>query len=235
MVEKVLIVEDEPILQETLAYSLNQKGYQVMVEGDGQAALNTARRFNPDLVILDIMLPGLDGMEVCRILRQETTVPIMMLTALDSEIDRVVSLETGADDFLSKPFSMRELLARVKALLRRVRLEQAENPPASLAAQSGVLKFDDLRIDKGRRETTLAGTPLSLKPREYELLLFFAQNPGVVLSRKQILDEVWGWNFQGSSRTIDVHIRWLREKIEINPTQPERFITVRGAGYRFDG
>jgi DNA-binding response OmpR family regulator len=236
MTEKILVVEDELTLQETLAYNLKRQGYDVETTGDGPSALTAARQSHPDLILLDIMLPGLDGFEVCRILRQEMNTPILMLTARDDEIDRVVGLEVGADDYLTKPFSMRELMARVKALLRRVRLirEEIETPAATPVAIQA-LEFGNLVIDIERREVRFEGQPLALKPKEYELLLYFAQNRGKVLSRDHILESVWSWDFTGDSRTVDVHVRWLREKIEHNPAEPHRIITVRGAGYRFDG
>jgi DNA-binding response OmpR family regulator len=186
------------------------------------------------LIVLDIMLPTLDGFEVCRILRQETNVPILMLTARDDEIDRVIGLEMGADDYLTKPFSMREFLARVKAQLRRIRLIRAEFD-AEPQAPKEILKFGNLILDITRREVLLDGEPLTLKPKEFELLLFMARHRGQVLNREQILEDVWGWTYAGGSRTVDVHIRWLRKKIERDPTQPDRIITVRSAGYRFEG
>lgn len=236
MSEKILVVEDEISLQETLAYNLKRQGYEVQTAGDGSAALQIARQTRPDLIILDIMLPGMDGFEVCRILRQEMTTPVLMLTARDDEIDRVVGLEVGADDYLTKPFSMRELLARVKALLRRIRLIRQEiGNGGSAAPGSQLLTFDDLTLDLSRREVRLSEKAVSLKPKEYELLLFLAQHRGQVLSREFILERVWGWDFIGDSRTVDVHVRWLREKIEPDPANPQRIITVRGAGYRFEG
>lgn len=193
----MLVVEDEPTLVETLEYNLTRQGYDVCTAADGLAALEVARRERPDLIVLDIMLPGLDGFEVCRILRREMSVPILMLTARADEVDKVVGLEVGADDYLTKPFSMRELLARVKVLRQ--------------------------------------GEPLRLKPKEHDLLVFLARNRGLVLSRDLILERVWGWDFGGGSRTVDVHVRWLREKIEPDPACPTRIVTVRGVGYRFEG
>jgi DNA-binding response OmpR family regulator len=233
MDDLILVVEDEPALQETLAYNLERQGYTVRVAGDGKIALETARKFQPKLVVLDIMLPIMDGFEVCRILRQETNVPILMLTAKDEEIDRVIGLEMGADDYLTKPFSMREFLARVKALLRRVRLDQTEVGEAAL--NNMILKFGALEIDLNRREVRLEGKVLNLKPKEYELLVFLAKHKGQVLSRELVLERVWGWDFSGGSRTVDVHVRWLREKIEADPANPTHIITLRGSGYRFDG
>lgn len=231
---KVLIVEDEPALQETLNYNLTRQGYEVEVAGDGQAALDVARRIKPDLIVLDIMLPILDGFEVCRILRQEMNVPILMLTAKDEEIDRVIGLEMGADDYLTKPFSMREFLARVKAQLRRVRMIREEIDSQAVPTKE-IHQFNNLIIDTNRREVKIEDDTLSLKPKEYDLLLFLVRHKGQVLTRELILERVWGWDFSGGSRTVDVHIRWLREKIEKNPAVPERIITVRGIGYRFEG
>lgn len=236
MAEKILIVDDEVSLQETLSYKLRKEGYEVEVAGDGLTALELARTTNPDLVILDVMLPGMDGFEVCRTLRQETNTPVLMLTARDDEIDRVVGLEVGADDYLPKPFSVRELIARVKALLRRVRLIREEmGTAAQEASQPKVMIFDNLEIDLTRREVRLDGEVIPCKPKEYELLTFMGQHKGRVLTRELILERVWGWGFVGDSRTVDVHIRWLREKIEPIPEKPQRIITVRGAGYRFEG
>jgi len=234
MSEKILVVEDEPALQETLAYNLERQGYNVETASDGQAALDVARSLQPDLIVLDLMLPILDGFEVCRIIRQESNVPILILTARDDEIDRVIGLEMGADDYLTKPFSMREFLARVKAQLRRVRLIREELSAETTEAKQK-LTFGNLLIDLTRHEVLFDTQPLAFKPKEFELLLFLARHRGQVLSRELILERVWGWDFSGGSRTVDVHVRWLREKIEQDPTNPIRIVTVRGAGYRFEG
>jgi DNA-binding response OmpR family regulator len=234
MVERILIVEDDPTLLETLAYNLTREGYKVETAQDGQKAIVLARNTPPQLVVLDIMLPVLDGFEVCRILRKETNVPILILTARDDEIDRVIGLELGADDYLTKPFSMREFLARVKAQLRRVRFDK-EDIETRTPASSESLEFDDLILDLTRREVRLHNQPLAIKPKEYELLLFLARHRGQVLTRDLILEQVWGWDFSGGSRTVDVHVRWLREKIEPDASHPIRIVTVRGAGYRFEG
>ncbi len=230
MPEKILVVEDELSLRETLAYNLKKEGYTVETAGDGRTALEAARRSKPDLLVLDVMLPGLDGFEVARTLRKEMTTPILMLTARDDEIDRVVGLEVGADDYLTKPFSMRELLARVKAQLRRTRLIREEMAGPGQETPHQRLSFDALVIDQTRREVTLDGSPLALKPKEYELLLFLAQHRGQMLSREFILERVWGWDFTGDSRTVDVHVRWLRQKIEPDASSPQRIVTVRGGG-----
>ncbi|MBI5950670.1 MAG: response regulator transcription factor [Chloroflexi bacterium] len=236
MTETILIVEDELSLQETLAYNLKKEGYAIETVGDGRAALEAARRLKPDLIVLDIMLPEMDGFEVARILRKELTTAILMLTARDDEIDRVVGLEVGADDYLTKPFSMRELMARVKSQLRRTRLLREEMGKSDSAeVKHETLKFDNLVINLTRREVMLDGSPLQLKPKEYELLLFFAEHRRQMLSREFILERVWGWDFIGDSRTVDVHVRWLRQKIEADAASPVRIVTVRGGGYRFEG
>jgi len=233
---KILVVEDEQTLVETLEYSLRRQGYEVHTAMEGRAALEAAAQHKPDLVVLDVMLPGLDGFEICRILRQETSVPILMLTARSEEIDKIVGLEVGADDYLTKPFSMRELVARVKALLRRVRLDREEMAAAPTPGPATErLVFDTLVIDLSRRELSCDGQVFHLKPKEFDLLTFLARNRGIVLSRDLILERVWGWEFDGGSRTVDVHVRWLREKIERDPSNPTRIVTVRSIGYRFEG
>jgi DNA-binding response OmpR family regulator len=236
MPESILVVEDEPALRDTLSYNLKKDGFTVEAVGDGRSALESARRLKPDLIVLDLMLPEIDGFEVCRILRKEMITPILMLTARDDEIDRVVGLEVGADDYLTKPFSMRELMARVKAQLRRSRLLREElDKTKAEEKQQEKLTFGNLVINLTRREVTLNGEVLGLKPQEYELLVFFAEHKGQMLSREFILERVWGWDFIGDSRTVDVHVRWLRQKIEDDSSKPERIVTVRGGGYRFEG
>ena len=235
MPDKILIVEDDLTLLETLEYNLLHQQYEVYKAMDGRAALEVARQKPPDLVVLDLMLPGLDGLQVCHTLRQETSVPILILTARAEEVDRVVGLEMGADDYITKPFSMRELLARVKALLRRVRLNRQEAETDPQAPKGERLVFDELQIDLARREVSRGQEILHLKPKVYELLVFLARNRGIALSRDMILERVWGWDFDGGTRTVDVHVRWLRSKIEHDPANPTRIITVRGVGYRFEG
>jgi DNA-binding response OmpR family regulator len=239
---RILLVEDDSTLRETIAYNLERQDYKVVQAADGLAALAKARKKTPDLIILDVMLPGMDGFEVCRVLRKEMNVPIIMLTARADEVDKVVGLEMGADDYMTKPFSMRELVARVKAMLRRVRLMREELEAEGDGAVDGidpgrapVLAFEDLEIDPVRREIRRDDSPVHLKPKEFDLLYFLARHQGTVLSRDLILQRVWGWDFDGGTRTVDVHVRWLREKIEPDPAHPSRIITVRGVGYRFEG
>ena len=230
MATKILIVEDDPNLLDTVKYNLAKESYHVITALDGAQALETARREKPDLIILDIMLPKLSGFEVCRILRKEMTIPILMLTAKTEEVDKIVGLEIGADDYMTKPFSMRELLARVRAMLRRAdisRLEQADEQES--------LQIGDLSIDIGRHQVFCRGSQLTLTAKEYDLLVFLARNKGFVFSREQLLDKVWGYDYAGDTRTVDVHIRWLRQKIETDPAHPRKLITVRGAGYRLEG
>jgi len=236
MNNKILVVEDDNTLRETIAYNLVNEGYEPTTSADGLNALNLALSENFNLILLDIMLPGLDGFELCRKIRAVKNTPILMLTARDDEIDRIVGLEVGADDYMGKPFSMRELLARVKAMLRRVRLMQEDSSSTPQETQTDeIMRFDNLVIDPIRREASMDGQNLELKPKEYDLMHYLAVNRGRALSRDKILEDVWGWNYIGESRTVDVHIRWLRQKIEVDPAQPKRLITVRGSGYRFEG
>ena len=223
----VLIVDDEENLTEAIKYNLEQEGFQVSTAADGERGLAMAREFDPDLIILDIMLPSVDGLEVCRTLRRRSDVPILMLTAKAEEIDRVVGLELGADDYVVKPFSMRELVARAKAMLRRT--------PARHSESAQVLVDGDLELNLTSHEVTLRDVSLELKPREFDLLALLMQNRSRIYTRNQILDQVWGYDFVGDMRTVDVHVRWLREKIEDDPSSPKRIVTVRGVGYRFQG
>jgi DNA-binding response OmpR family regulator len=234
----ILVVDDEPSLRDTVAYSLRREGYDVVSAADGPAAIAAARTHRPDLVILDIMLPGMDGLQVCRAIRNESTVPIIMLSAKGEEFDRVLGLEIGADDYLTKPFAMRELLARVKANLRRTQMIAAEaaeaNRPGSEANKlSPTIVSGNLEIDWSRRLVTRRGEPVPLKPKEFDLIYYLARFPGLVLSRDALLREVWGYDYPVDTRTVDVHVRWLRQKLEDDPANPKRIETVRGYGYRF--
>jgi DNA-binding response OmpR family regulator len=237
MPDLILVVEDELTLLETLVYNLKHQGYEVETAADGQAALEAARLFKPDLIVLDLMLPRLDGFEVTRILRREMNMPILILTARDEEIDRVLGLEMGADDYLTKPFSMRELLARVKAQLRRSHIVQDEDSGEAMHPNRADEKLvsGNLTINLTRHEASLDGSPVALKPKEFDLLVYFARHRGQVLTREQILAQVWGWDFAGGTRTVDVHVRWLRARIEPDLNEATRLVTVRGVGYRFDG
>ena len=232
MAQKVLVVEDDAAIRDALTYNLGREGYEVEAVGDGAAALKAARATLPDVIVLDLMLPEIDGFDVTRTLRKESNVPILMLTARDDEIDRVLGLELGADDYLTKPFSMRELLARVKAMLWRARAAKDEADPAR--AGTKLLTSGNLEIDLVRHEAKLDGKVVGLKPKEFDVIVFLVENRGQVFSREQLLERVWGWEFSGGSRTVDVHVRWLRSKIERDPENPKRIVTVRGVGYRFE-
>ena len=228
-VPRVLVVEDEETLLFTLQHNLKREGYEVLTASRGDDGLRLAREQSPDLILLDLMLPGVDGMQVCRLLRRDTQVPIIMLTALGGEGDRVAGLDQGADDYIAKPFGMRELMARVRALLRR------SGPRAEPDAGPSLIVSSGLEIDRERHEVRKHGVVMRMKPKEFELLLFFAERPGRVFTREQILDEVWGYDFYGGPRTVDVHVRWLRQKIEESPSEPVRLKTVRGSGYLYEG
>jgi len=222
---KIMVVEDDLSLQSALSYNLTKEGYQVTVAKDGAEAVNQFRLKKPDLVLLDIMLPVMDGLEVCRIIRKESRIPIIMLTARAEEMDKVTGLDLGADDYVTKPFSMREVMARVRALLRR---------ESSRGVTEKVISFDDTVIDTARHTVQRSGQPIELTPKEFDLLSFLANNKSLVFTREQLLEKVWGYDFEGNTRTVDVHIRWLREKIESDPTTPTHLITVRGTGYKLE-
>jgi DNA-binding response OmpR family regulator len=224
---KILLVEDEATVRETLALNLGAEGYDVLMAADGPEGLRLAREQAPDLIVLDLMLPELDGLSVCRLLRRDSNVPIIMLTARGTEMDRITGLETGADDYVVKPFSLGELLARVRANLRRAR---ADDRAAATRLSAG-----DLALDLLARRAFLDQAELKLTHREFDLLAELMRNQGAVLSRDLLLNRVWGFDYVGDSHTVDVHIRWLREKIEADPSAPKRITTVRGVGYRFEG
>jgi len=225
---RILIVEDEASLSEPLAFLLGREGYEIEVAEDGPAALVTFDRSGADLVLLDLMLPGLSGTEVCRELRARSSVPIIMLTAKDSEVDIVVGLELGADDYVTKPYSTRELLARIRAVLRR-RVEAEEG------VDDGVLEAGDVRMDVERHSVAISGEEIAMPLKEYELLELLLRNAGRVLTRGQLIDRVWGADYFGDTKTLDVHIKRIRAKIEPDPARPSRIVTVRGLGYRFEG
>jgi DNA-binding response OmpR family regulator len=226
---KILIVEDETTLAETLAENLSEEGYEVLTADNGETGLALIRSELPGLIVLDIMLPVLDGLSVCRIVRKDSTIshiPIIMLTARGTEVDKIVGLESGADDYITKPFGLGEFLARVRAVMRRA--------PGQAAAQDELIA-GDLRMDLTGRRVFLGSEELRLSHKEFDLLYELMRNQGAVLSRDLILTKVWGYEFFGDKRTVDVHIRWLREKIERDPSNPQRIATVRGVGYRFEG
>ncbi len=224
MAFKILIVDDEPPIIDVLDYNLRKANYQVVVARDGREALERSRREQPDLIILDLMLPELDGLEVCRALRRETNVPIIMLTAKDEEVDKVVGLELGADDYIVKPFSVRELLARVKAVLRRVEPEPQ--------TEAGPWRVGKLEIDLARHEVYLGNEELALTPLEFDLLHVLALNAGRVLSREQLLEQVWGYAYHGDLRVVDTAVKRLRAKLRALEADP--IVTVRGVGYKLE-
>ncbi len=234
----ILVVEDDDALRETLAYNLRAEGYETLLAADGVVALELARRQAVALVILDVMLPRLDGLDVLRQLRARpdtASLPVLMLTARAEESDIVVGLELGADDYVTKPFSWNEVRARVRALLRRGAQRAGGDEATSEPAQSEPIVIGDLRIDEDRREVRKGERVIELPARLFELLVYMARRPGVVLTRGRLLENVWGYDFAGDTRTVDVHVRWLREKIEDDPANPLLVQTVRGVGYRFKG
>jgi DNA-binding response OmpR family regulator len=229
----VLLVDDEQIIRETVAEALEADGLRVITAADGREALLRFRADPPDLVLLDLMLPQLSGMEVCRILRRESSVPIVMLTARDSELDKVVGLELGADDYVTKPFSLRELQARVRAQLRRLEASTAQAPapePAGPVRPAGV-RLGSVLIDVAGHRLLRDGQALPVKPKAFELLAYLLRNAGQVASRDQLLEHVWGYDYAGETRTVDVHVHWLRSVLEDDPARPRFLQTVRGVGY----
>lgn len=233
-VHRVLVVEDEDLIRDMVVLALKEEGYEIATASDGRAALNFLQAANPsqsgefpfDLIVLDLMLPQVNGLDLCRLLRhQGNPVPILILSAKGSETDRVLGLEVGADDYLTKPFSMRELVARCRALLRRQRLSYAPKPT--------VLQFKDITLYPQECRVMVREQETNLSPKEFRLLELFMSYPKRVWSREQLLDQIWGPDFIGDSKTVDVHIRWLREKLELDPSNPDYLITVRGFGYRF--
>ena len=222
---RVLLVEDEESYREATSYMLRREGYDVVATADGRTGLAEFAKSGADIVLLDLMLPGLSGVEVCRQLRQTSSVPVIMVTARDSEIDKVVGLEIGADDYVTKPFSHRELVARIRAVLRRG--QDAEPTP-------DVLQAGDVRMNVERHEVTLRDEPVRLALKEFELLEMFLRNPGRVLTRGQLIDRIWGTDYFGDTKTLDVHVKRLRAKLEADPAAPKLFVTVRGLGYKLD-
>ena len=224
MARTILVVDDERTLRETLAESLETEGFVVVQAADGREAVNAFRRSHPDLILLDLMLPELSGTEVCRIIRSESGVPILMLTAKSAELDKVVGLELGADDYVTKPFSFRELLARIRALLRR-------SEQQSQSAETETVELGGIKVDLAGRRLLRGAEVLAVKPKAFELLAFLIRNAGHVFTRDQLLERVWGYDYAGETRTVDVHVHWLRALIEDDPAIPVYLETVRGVGY----
>ena len=223
----ILLVEDDATLAETLRYNLEREGYAVISASDGVTALEYARQRQPDIVVLDVMLPRLDGFSVCRMLRKESAMPIIMLTARQDEVDRIAGLELGADDYLTKPFSVGELLARIRAILRR-------SDRSASTVERDILHIGVIKLDVGSRRIWRDDTEIQLSQKEFDLLACLMRNRGLALSRDVLLERVWGFDYVGDGRTVDVHIRWLRKKVEQDPSNPVYLQTVRGIGYRFD-
>mgnify|MGYP001177740468 FL=1 len=235
--QKILIVEDESNIADSVKLNLEAEGYEVEYTTDGQMGLHYARTMKPDLILLDIMLPKLDGFEVNKIIQKELSTPVIFLTAKSDEISTVLGLELGADDYISKPFSMRELVSRVKAVLRRIEKNQPYtellNDRDSIRAK-GKFIYDDIEIDLDGRRVVKNDDLLHLKPKEFEVLVYLALHKGSAISRDTLLDKIWGIDYFGDKRTVDVHVRWLRKKIELDPQNPKHIMTVRNVGYRFD-
>ena len=223
---KLLLVEDEKSIAEGLAITLESEGFQVAWVKDGLDAIPAWERVRPDLVVLDLMLPGMSGTEICRAIRARSDVPIIMLTARDAEVDRVVGLELGADDYVTKPFSTRELVARIKAILRRA-------PMVDSVGDEAPVESNGVRVDRVRHEVRVDGASVELPPKEFDLLAYLVESAGRVLTRGQLIDEIWGSDYVGDTKTLDVHIRRLRTRVETDPKEPVRIQTVRGVGYRF--
>ncbi|GAA2388929.1 MULTISPECIES: response regulator transcription factor [Gordonia] len=225
----VLIVEDEESLADPLAFLLRKEGFEASIVNDGSEAVSTFERVNPDIVLLDLMLPGVSGTEICKSIRAKSAVPVIMVTARDSEIDKVVGLELGADDYVTKPYSARELIARIRAVLRRGGVV-ADDEDAAI----GVVEVGPVRMDVQRHTVTVSGEEVTLPLKEFDLLEYLLRNSGRVLTRSQLIDRVWGADYVGDTKTLDVHVKRLRSKVEPDPSQPRHLITVRGLGYKFE-
>ncbi|MCI1675721.1 MAG: response regulator transcription factor [Ancrocorticia sp.] len=226
---KILVVDDEPTYRDALTFNLRRDGFQVVAAADGNAAMALFESENPDLILLDLMLPGLSGIEVCNRVRASSNVPIIMVTAKDDEVDKIVGLEVGADDYLTKPYSYRELVARIRAVLRRVSSNDA------VEEQHDVLSVGAVTLDSDAHVVTVNGKPVAMPLREFELLEMFMENPGRVLTRSQILDRIWGMDYVGDTKTLDVHVKRIRAKIEDDPSNPAMLVTIRGLGYKLVG
>ncbi len=224
MARSILVVEDEPTLRETLVEALESEGFRVTSAGDGRVALERFRADRPDLVLLDLMLPEISGIDVCRIIRAESPVPIIMLTARGSEVDKVVGLELGADDYVTKPFSLRELSARIRAIFRR-------GDQASTTMNAAIVDLGSVQVDLAGHQILRDGAEIRVKPKVFELLAFLVRHAGQVVTRDQLLELVWGYDYAGETRTVDVHVHWLRAAVELDPAQPTLIQTIRGVGY----
>ena len=231
MTRTILVVDDETTLRETLVEALEMEGYRAVAAADGRAALERFRSERPDLVLLDLMLPELSGVEVCRIIRAESPVPIIMLTAKDSEVDKVVGLELGADDYVTKPFSLRELTARIRAIFRRAEAAEAAATAAATPDTSELARIGRVEVDLAGHRLVREGATIAVKPKAFELLAFLLRHQGQVFTRDQLLERVWGYDYAGESRTVDVHVHWLRGELEEDPATPVHLQTVRGVGY----
>ena len=239
----VLVIDDEPTMRDTISYRLQREGWRTATAEDGPSGIEAARRLNPDLIILDVMLPGFDGLQVCRAIRAESTVPILFLSAKGEDVDRILGLEIGGDDYLTKPFVMRELVARVRANLRRADMRRAVTaaperlvpplPRAPHTDEAETIEAGTLRLNRANRTLFVRGQPVNLKPKEFDLLAYLMAHPGRVISREAMLREVWNYAYTFDTRTVDVHVRGLRQKIEDDPSRPRLIETVRGFGYRF--
>ena len=227
---RVLVVEDDPAILETVAFNLEREGHEVVTAADGVAGLQLSREVEPDLIVLDLMLPRMSGLDVCRVVREERPVPILVLTARDAESDKIAGLGLGADDYITKPFSMQELLARVAAMLRRDRISR----DAAGGVSGDALRGGGIELRPSAREVVREGATVRLRPKEFELLEYLMRHPRQVLSRERILEHVWGYEFAGGTRTVDVHMRWLRQKLEREPSTPQHLLTVRRVGYKFE-
>lgn len=235
---KVLVVDDDQNILEIVEYNLKKQGFSVITAGDGIKAIDLVRKEKPDIVILDIMLPGMDGFEVCRIIRKDALTPIIFLSAKTEEADKVVGLEIGSDDYMTKPFGMRELIARIRAIQRRSQIKEATKPIAGLQKSANkpfTFQYRDIKVDEACHTVFYQNKPVKLSPKEYSLLLFLTQSPGRVFDRESLIEKVWGFDYEGTNRTVDVHIRTLRQKIEKDPEHPDYLVTVHGFGYKFVG
>ena len=233
--QSIMVVDDDTNIAQLVKLVLEKEGFDVTTAGRGDEAVAAFQKNPPSLLLLDVMLPGINGFDVCKRIRQEQETPILLLTARDDEIDRVIGFEIGADDYITKPFSMRELLARVKTRLKAFQKYQQKNQAETEPSSEDLITSGNLEIDGKRQEIRLDGKVLELKPKEKDLLCYLVKHRGRAVSREVILENVWGWDFFGATRTVDVHIRWLRRKIEVEPSNPVRLVTVPGVGYRFEG